>query len=55
MLANSQSGDGGKWQMSFVMPSKYGADLPLPKDESVSITEVPGKVVAVTAFSGVCK
>ncbi|XVF76199.1 hypothetical protein PTKIN_Ptkin13bG0247600 [Pterospermum kingtungense] len=41
-----------KWQMSFVMPSKYGSDLPLPKDPSVRIKEVPRKVVAVVAFSG---
>ncbi|KAK8563412.1 hypothetical protein V6N13_007637 [Hibiscus sabdariffa] len=41
-----------KWQMSFVMPSKYGSNLPLPKDPSVRIKEVPRKVVAVVAFSG---
>ncbi|KAF8369520.1 hypothetical protein HHK36_019340 [Tetracentron sinense] len=45
-------GDQEKWQMSFVMPSKYGANLPLPKDPSVRIKEVPGKLVAVIAFSG---
>eukprot|EP00257_Ricinus_communis_P027396 XP_025014810.1 heme-binding-like protein At3g10130, chloroplastic isoform X2 [Ricinus communis] len=44
--------DQDKWQMSFVMPSKYGADLPLPKDKTVKIKEVPKKVVAVVAFSG---
>ncbi|KAK3228800.1 hypothetical protein Dsin_000681 [Dipteronia sinensis] len=37
--------------MSFVMPAKYGADLPLPKDPSVRIKEVPGKVVAAVAIS----
>ncbi|GER43425.1 SOUL heme-binding family protein [Striga asiatica] len=41
-----------KWTMSFVMPSKYGADLPLPKDSSVKIKEVPKRVIAVAAFSG---
>ncbi|KAL8141042.1 hypothetical protein V2J09_007063 [Rumex salicifolius] len=41
-----------KWQMSFVMPSKYGSDLPLPNNPSVRITEVPKKIVAVVAFSG---
>ncbi|KAG1369693.1 heme-binding-like protein, chloroplastic [Cocos nucifera] len=46
------SGDQGKWQMSFVMPSKYGSNLPLPKDPSVAIKEVPRKIVAVMAFSG---
>ncbi|KAK3226855.1 hypothetical protein Dsin_006717 [Dipteronia sinensis] len=44
--------DQEKWQMSFVLPAKYGADLPLPKDRSVRIKEVLSKVVAVVAFSG---
>ncbi|XP_058209548.1 heme-binding-like protein At3g10130, chloroplastic isoform X3 [Rhododendron vialii] len=43
--------DQEKWLMSFIMPSKYGANLPLPKDSSVRITEVPRKIVAVAAFS----
>ncbi|XP_056158866.1 heme-binding-like protein At3g10130, chloroplastic isoform X2 [Syzygium oleosum] len=42
----------GKWQMSFVMPSKYGANIPSPRDPSVRIKEVPQKIVAVVAFSG---
>ncbi|KAF8044118.1 hypothetical protein BT93_A2181 [Corymbia citriodora subsp. variegata] len=42
----------GKWQMSFVVPSKYGANIPLPRDPSVRIKEVPQKIVAVIAFSG---
>lgn len=50
LLVNGQSGD--NWTMSFVMPSKYGANLPLPKDPSVRIKEVPHKIVAITAFSG---
>ncbi|XP_068664156.1 heme-binding-like protein At3g10130, chloroplastic [Aristolochia californica] len=41
-----------RWQMSFVMPSKYGSRLPVPKDPSVRIREIPRKIVAVTAFSG---
>ncbi|KAI3447464.1 hypothetical protein Pfo_004129 [Paulownia fortunei] len=44
--------DQDKWKMSFVMPSKYGANLPLPKDSSVTIKEVPKRVIAVVAFSG---
>ncbi|KAL2503022.1 Heme-binding-like protein [Forsythia ovata] len=44
--------DQDKWKMSFVMPSKYGSNLPLPKDSSVTIKEVPRKIVAVVAFSG---
>ncbi|KAK7396690.1 hypothetical protein VNO78_17848 [Psophocarpus tetragonolobus] len=44
--------DQEKWKMSFVMPSKYGANLPLPKDSAVRIKEVPRKIVAVISFSG---
>ncbi|CAN1141929.1 Heme-binding-like protein At3g10130, chloroplastic [Linum perenne] len=44
--------DQEKWQMSFILPAKYGSNLPLPKDPSVRIKEVPKKVVAVVAFSG---
>ncbi|XP_047329436.1 heme-binding-like protein At3g10130, chloroplastic [Impatiens glandulifera] len=44
--------DGNKWQMSFVMPSKYGSNLPVPKDSAVRIIDVPRKIVAVSAFSG---
>lgn len=47
-----QDRDEGKWQMSFVMPSKYEADLPLPNDSSVRIKRIPEKIVAVVAFSG---
>lgn len=47
-----QSPNGDKWTMSFVMPSKYGSNLPIPKDQSVNIKEVPRKIIAVTAFSG---
>ncbi|THU53431.1 hypothetical protein C4D60_Mb10t14330 [Musa balbisiana] len=50
--ASSSSPNQDKWQMSFVMPSKYSSNLPMPKDPSVSIKEVPKKIVAVTAFSG---
>ncbi|KAH1258793.1 Heme-binding-like protein, chloroplastic [Glycine max] len=32
--------DQDNWKMSFVMPSKYGANLPLAKDSSVRIKEV---------------
>ncbi|OVA09994.1 SOUL heme-binding protein [Macleaya cordata] len=48
----TKRGDQDKWQMSFVLPSKYGSNLPSPKDPSVRITEVPKKIVAVSAFSG---
>ncbi|CAA7397030.1 unnamed protein product [Spirodela intermedia] len=48
----TKQGEEGAWQMSFVLPSKYGGNLPQPKDPSVRIREVPGKIVAVSAFSG---
>ncbi|KAF9665077.1 hypothetical protein SADUNF_Sadunf16G0084600 [Salix dunnii] len=51
-VITKKMGNQDKWQMSFVMPSKYGANLPLPKDPSVRIEEVPGRVIAVVAFSG---
>lgn len=44
--------DQDNWKMSFVMPSKYGANLPLPKDSSVRIKEVPRKIIDVVSFSG---
>lgn len=47
-----QEGDQGKWTMSFVMPSKYGEDLPLPNDSSVRIKRIQEKIVAVVAFPG---
>ncbi|KAL6005311.1 hypothetical protein ACLOJK_005875 [Asimina triloba] len=51
-VVTKRSGDQGNWQMSFVMPSKFGGKLPLPNDSSVKIKEVPKKIVAVSAFSG---
>ncbi|XP_010486603.1 PREDICTED: heme-binding-like protein At3g10130, chloroplastic [Camelina sativa] len=51
-VITSKAKDQNQWRMSFVMPSKYGSDLPLPKDPSVKIQEVPRKIVAVVAFSG---
>lgn len=44
--------DQDKWKMSFLMPSKYGSNLPLPKNSAVTIKEVPGRTMAVVAFSG---
>ncbi|XP_071719918.1 heme-binding-like protein At3g10130, chloroplastic [Rutidosis leptorrhynchoides] len=44
--------DQDKWKMSFVMPSKYGSNLPLPKNSAVTIKEVPARTVAVVVFSG---
>jgi len=43
--------DQDNWKMSFFMPSKYGANLPLPKDSSMRIKEVLRKIVVVVSFS----
>ncbi|GAB2300717.1 hypothetical protein Dimus_034754 [Dionaea muscipula] len=51
-VITKRTADQETWYMSFVMPSKYGANLPVPKDPSVRIKEVPSKIVAVVAFSG---
>ncbi|KQJ99733.1 heme-binding-like protein At3g10130, chloroplastic [Brachypodium distachyon] len=51
-VITKKSADENKWKMSFVMPSKYGPDLPKAKDPSVTIKEVPRKIVAVVAFPG---
>ncbi|GLJ22908.1 hypothetical protein SUGI_0432090 [Cryptomeria japonica] len=51
-VITKQEQDQGKWQMSFVMPSKYGENLPVPNDPSVRIRRIPEKVVAVIVFSG---
>jgi len=38
--------------MSFVMPSQYTRNtLPIPNDDRVTITEIPGRTVAVLTFS----
>lgn len=49
-VITKQTGD--SWTMSFVMPSKYGENLPLPKNSSVRIKKVPQMIVAAVAFSG---
>lgn len=51
-VISRQMEKGGKWQMAFVMPAKYGDDLPLPVDDSVKIRRVPPKMIAVSTFSG---
>ncbi|CAN6251777.1 unnamed protein product [Urochloa humidicola] len=51
-VITKKSAGENKWKMSFVMPAKYGSNLPRPKDPSVIIKEVPSKIVAVAAFSG---
>ncbi|CAL4969019.1 unnamed protein product [Urochloa decumbens] len=51
-VITKKSAGENNWKMSFVMPMKYGSNLPRPKDPSVTIKEVPSKIVAVAAFSG---
>ena len=42
-----------RWKVHFVMPFEYSmATLPKPKNPSVSLHEVPGKLLAVLVFSG---
>ena len=44
---------GGRWSMSFVMPSHYTMDtLPEPKDADITFNEVPAATVAVLQFRG---
>ena len=43
----------GERTMQFVMPSEYAlADLPVPDDPRVRLSERPGEVVAALRFSG---
>ncbi|KAJ3675106.1 hypothetical protein LUZ60_004148 [Juncus effusus] len=51
-VITKKSGENEEWLMSFVLPSKYGSKLPLPKDDSVIIKEIPKKIIAISAFSG---
>ncbi len=48
-----QSATNEGWAMTFMMPSKYKlADLPIPKDNRVSLQEVPAKIFGVIRYSG---
>ena len=40
--------------MSFVLPEEFKAieDVPIPRNPNISIKEIPGRIVAVKAFSG---
>ena len=43
----------GRWQVSFVMPSKYTLDtIPLPNNKQIILRKVPARKVAVLEFSG---
>ena len=44
---------GGNWRVQFIMPAKYTlATLPVPKDPSVKIIQLPAQDYAVLRFSG---
>ena len=43
----------GTYMVSFVLPSKYNLEsAPLPKDQRISIREIPEKLMAVREYSG---
>jgi len=43
----------GRWQVSFVMPSKYTLDtIPLPNNKKIILRKIPARRVAVLEFSG---
>ena len=44
---------GGKWRISFLMPSQYTLEtLPGPLDPRVQLTKVPGLLMAALSYSG---
>jgi hypothetical protein len=44
---------GGKWRITFLMPSHYTLEtLPEPLDSRVKLTKVPGKLMAALIYSG---
>lgn len=46
-----ESADG--WRVSFMLPSEYTIEsAPVPTDDRVSITKVPGRLMAVLRYSG---
>jgi len=48
-----QEGDGGKWRITFVMPSLYTMEtLPEPADPKVQLKKVPGSLMAAIRYSG---
>ncbi len=48
-----QSGTPDKWTVSFMLPAEYTVDTaPVPTDSRVYIREVPGRLMAVSRFSG---
>ena len=49
-----ESGDGeGRYTVAFIMPSEYTMEsLPIPKNDDLTLREVPGERVAVLRFRG---
>ncbi len=48
-----QRTEGGRWKVTFLMPSQYTLDtLPLPNDARVRHEQVPARTVAALRFSG---
>jgi hypothetical protein len=44
---------GGKWRITFVMPSQYTLEtLPEPADPRVLLAKVPGQLMAALSYSG---
>jgi hypothetical protein len=49
----SNMGDAKQWRVHFVMPSQYTlANIPKPKNDAVTLKEVPGKTYAAHTYSG---
>jgi hypothetical protein len=52
-VLHEKAGDGGKYRLAFVMPSKYTLEtLPKPNNAEVTLRAVPEKKYAVRRFSG---
>lgn len=50
-VQQARSADG--WRIAFMLPGKFSlTDAPVPDDESITVHEVPGRVMAVIRYSG---
>jgi DNA gyrase inhibitor GyrI len=49
----SQEKLGGKWVITFMLPSQYNMDIaPKPLDDRIKIKEIPSRLIAVMKYSG---
>lgn len=49
----SQRKQGGKWVVSFMMPSSYTMDtIPLPKDSRIVLRQIPARRMCAVKYSG---